>query len=360
MTFSKLRKRVPAMPVSGRKGAAAAGALLVAGLLGGCASVPASGPAAAGGSDALYEGQPETVYATEFPVSSAADARQRAAEALAEGDTDRALYMYVQAVRLDPEDSESLYRIGALHERRGNRNLAARAFARAVEIDPEHAAALEGLGIAYFGARETEAAQDVLERAVAADSGARLWRAHNVLGVIADMAGEHAAAVEHYSAALTARPGAASLLNNRGYSKYLAGDFEAAAADFRAALEADPDYPRAWENLGLLHARQGNYATALSALSRVKERHVAANDVGYIAMLDGDYAAAERLFDQAKRESPRYYETAEKNLAELRRRSSARARADSAVEAADADDIESVEREAIAAAGAEALATAER
>jgi Flp pilus assembly protein TadD len=55
--------------------------------------------------------------------------------------------------------------------------------------------------------------------------------------------------------------------------------------------------------------------------------HVAANDVGYIAMLSGDYAMAEVLFADAIRLSPRYYETANENTAELRRRRAAVARA---------------------------------
>ena len=49
---------------------------------------------------------------------------------------------------------------------------------------------------------------------------------------------------------------------------------------------------------------------------------MAANDVGYIAMISGDYAAAELLFADAIRLSPRYYETANENAAELRRRRS--------------------------------------
>ena len=36
---------------------------------------------------------------------------------------------------------------------------------------------------------------------------------------------------------------------------------------------------------------------------------MAANDVGYIAMMSGDYAAAERLFADAIRLSPRYYDS---------------------------------------------------
>jgi Flp pilus assembly protein TadD len=49
---------------------------------------------------------------------------------------------------------------------------------------------------------------------------------------------------------------------------------------------------------------------------------VAANDVGYIAMVSGDYQVADQMFAEAIRLSPRYYQTANENLAELRRRRS--------------------------------------
>ena len=76
------------------------------------------------------------------------------------------------------------------------------------------------------------------------------------------------------------------------------------------------------QNLGLVYARRGDYPTALATLTRVVGAPMAANDVGYIAMISGDYAAAERLFQDAIRLSPRYYPTANENAAELRRRRS--------------------------------------
>jgi Flp pilus assembly protein TadD len=203
--------------------------------------------------------------------------------------------------------------------------LAARAYSRAVQIDPEHSRALESLGLRYFADRQLDQARPLLSRAVAKEPA--LWRSHNALGLIADSLGEHGLAAMHFAMALTARPGNATVLNNRGYSRYLAGDLDSAESDFREALAADPGYEKAWQNLGLVFARRGDYQTARTTLARVVGAHVAANDVGYIAMLSGDYAMAEVLFADAIRLSPRYYETANENTAELRRRRAAVARA---------------------------------
>ncbi len=293
---------------------ALAAASIVLCALAGCATAPVEESAA-----------PPSSAEPVIAVTSAEDARKQADEARAKGNSELALRLYVEAAERDPADAESLYQIGAVYEERKDLSLAARAYSRAVQIDPVHARALAALGLCYFETRQFDAAAEMLERAVAADP--TKWRAHNALGLIDDSRGEHESAAAHYAAALAAQPNSAAVLNNRGYSSYLAGNFEAAERDFRAVLAVDPGYDRAWQNLGLVFARQGRYETALSTLSRVSSRHAAANDVGYIAMLSGDYAAAETLFADAIRISPRYYQTANENVAELKRRRAEASRA---------------------------------
>lgn len=284
--------------------AALVGGLLVA--LVGCAGVPE---------------QAETAPAAESVTAT--EAKVIAAEALSSGDKEVALRSFIQAAEQDPSDADVFYAIGALYEERGDNRLAARAYTRVVQIDPQHTSALEHLGLIYFADRQFDQARPLLSRAVG--SNVALWRSHNALGLMADALGEHADAATHFAAALTANPGSAAVLNNRGYSRYLAGSYDAAERDFRAALAAEPGYDKAWQNLGLIYARRGDYGTAVKTLERVVSPFVAANDVGYIAMLSGDYRIADQLFAEAIRLSPRYYQTANDNLAELRRRRTATA-----------------------------------
>jgi len=267
--------------------------------------------------DDLYSGEPDALHATEYPVDSAAEGRARAQEALASRDVDLALYLYIQAVNLEPDDTESLFMIGAIHENRGNSELAARAFAEVCELEPENAMAQQGLGIALFDSRRFEEAVVPLTRAVELDP--TLWRVHNTLGIIADRNEQYDLAVSHYTSAIDLQPMLASVRNNRGYSKYLAGDLEAAKRDFLVATDIDPQYERAWRNLGLVYAREKNYDLALRTMKRAIPEHVALNDVGYVAMLDGNYGVARRMFEDAVVKSPRFYQTAQDNLTELRR-----------------------------------------
>jgi Tfp pilus assembly protein PilF len=261
-------------------------------------------------------------------VKSADDARTKAAEARAQGNPDLALRLYVEAAERDPSDAESMHQIGMIYEERKDAAHAARAYARAVQIEPRHVGALTKLGLIYFENRQFDEAVPMLERALAVEPAQ--WRIHNALGLIADARVDHDAAITHYDAALAMNPGAAALLNNRGYSHYLVGELDVAEANYRAALASDPSYTRAWQNLGLVYARQGQYDKAIATLERAVPEYVAANDVGYIAMLRGDYATAERLFDEAMRLSPRHYVTASDNAIELRRRRAESAQASNA------------------------------
>jgi len=261
-------------------------------------------------------------------VTSADDARMRAADARAKGNVDVALRLYVEAADRDPKDAESMYQIGTIYEERKDAAHAARAYTRAVQIDSEHAGALTKLGLIYFDNRQFDEAVPMLERALAVEPAQ--WRVHNALGLIADARADHEGAIGHFDEALALNPGSAALLNNRGYSHYLVGALDVAETNYRAALALDSSYGRAWQNLGLVYARQGQYDKALATLERAVSGYVAANDVGYIAMLRGDYATAERLFDEAMRLSPRHYVTANENAIELRRRRAESAQASTA------------------------------
>jgi tetratricopeptide (TPR) repeat protein len=283
----------------------------------GCASMSTNGEAEddfsknqANESSGLYEGEPEVVFATEFPVDSAEEAVGRADHALGQGDMDLALYMYVRAYDMDKENLHALMRIGGIHESRGNNELAKRAFTAVLHVDPTHPKALQSLGLIYLQAKRHDEALALLEQAVAADPA--LWRAQNGIGVVADIRGDHDKAISAYDAALATNPKASSVLNNRGYSYYLEGQYQQAARDFVAA--ADMGLERAWLNLGLVQARQKKYSMAVHTMTRLVASEVAYNDVGYIAMRQGDLGVAQRYFRKAIQTSPRYFEAAQRNL----------------------------------------------
>jgi Flp pilus assembly protein TadD len=240
-----------------------AGGLLIAFVLGGCAGASTRGEDAGptrserAAAEKLYEGRPAVVHATEFPVESADDGIGRGDDAWRKGELDLAIYLYVQSLAYDSSRAAPFLKIGAIHEKRGNRALAAKAFEEALVRDPDNAGANERLGLLYLQDGKIDAAMPHFERAIVLDAGR--WQSHNGLGIAADRRKDFAAAIAHYDAALALEPRATMVINNRGYSRYLAGDFAGAETEFRNAVELGAR-SGAWTNLGKAQARQGRYA----------------------------------------------------------------------------------------------------
>jgi tetratricopeptide (TPR) repeat protein len=287
--------------------------LCLLGLLSGCATTPNNDTNKHAGAD-LRDESLDVLFATEFPVESEADALARAARALHEGEVDKALFFYVRALQFQPDNVELLAHIGEIQMRRKNYTLASRAFLTARSYDVSHARSLEGLGLIHMATGMHEQAVDELNLAV--ESDARLWRAHNALGMYDDKSGDFAAAQLHYDAALSINPDAAHVLNNRGYSRFLAGDFPGATADLYEAAN-DRDFPSAWANLGMVYANHGWYDDAISIYQHVMSDAHAYNNTGKIALENGDFPQAMRYLHEAIRLSPTYFPEAQQNLTRL-------------------------------------------
>jgi Flp pilus assembly protein TadD len=308
----------------GRRGAivASACALTVA-LLAGCAgpAAVAADPAQERGSRTaarqLYTGQPSAVHATEFPVVSAAEGIARGDEAWRQGKLDLAVYLYVQSLAYDTTSAQPFLKIAAIHEQLGNSALATKAFELALEREPENAGANERLGLLYVESHQDEAAGKLLQSAIRNDP--RRWRAHNGLGILADRRGDYGLAKQNYDEAQRLAPGNANVINNRGYSRYLAGDLPGAEADLQLAISLGAP-AGAWTNLARVQAAQYRYEEALESLLREHDQANAYNQLGMAALEAGELVKAQEYFAEAIRTAPRYFEAAQDNLAQVNER----------------------------------------
>jgi tetratricopeptide (TPR) repeat protein len=278
----------------------------------GCASQPAA-PTSNISEQDFRDADLDVIFATEFPVTSKADALKRAQASLEEGDFDKGLYFYVKALNFDPDDAGLLYRIGRIHEHNRNAEMATRAYTLALGSDPDYVPALESRGLMLLTHNEDSRAKQDLVRAVVMDATA--WRAQNGLGLLEDRAGNHEEAIAHYTAALDITPGVAEILNNRGYSRMLAGNSRSAEADLRQS--AALGYQKAWINLGALLAKNGDYFEAVEALQEVLDKPESLNRAAEVAIENGDRDVAQRLLEEAIEQSPVYFPDAEQNLARL-------------------------------------------
>ena len=217
----------------------------------------------------------------------------------------------------DPENSVAILGIAEIQLTVGNYDHARSGF-ELVSASTEHRPqGLQGMGIALLADEKYDMAGEVLQQAVREDS--TLWRAWTALGQIYDSRRDWKNARRSHDAAVAANNRSMIVHNNRGISLLLQGLYSDAASAFTHALTISPDMKNseiARANLRLALAWQGQYMEALSGL-RDYETPVALNNIGYIAMLRGDYEKAEAYLTRAVDKNPRFYHIASQNLKRL-------------------------------------------
>ena len=214
-------------------------------------------------------------------------------------------------LKTEPNNSQAKLRVAEMYLLSNKLLLAAAAFKYLSTASDVRAKALQGLGIAMMKQGDLDTAHQALTKAV--DEDASLWRAWNALGVYYDTRSLWKDADESYKQALAAKPKLALIHNNLGRSLLMQRKYADATSAFRKALRIRPDLTAARANLRLSLAWEGKYQEATTGVKQ-GELPTVLNDVGYIAILRGDYDQAEALLSRAMVESPSFNETASKNL----------------------------------------------
>jgi tol-pal system protein YbgF len=295
--------------------------ILIVLLLSGCSSNPTKEDEAKDSYDNLYRGSSENKTANDAAIAADTpeEAIARGDEAYRKGQYDIALYEYVDALKLNGGDTETLNKVGDIHYTLEDFDSAAGAYNASIQLEDKNQHALLGLGLIQLRTRKYEQAKIYLSDALKGKPNLELWLAHNGLGTIADIEGNYTAAIEHYRSALRLNPHSAQVLNNLGYSEYLSGNWDKAMMHFVQAVNSDRNFDRAWYNIGLIYTRQGKYEDAFDALRNVLDTPQAYNDIGYLSMMDGYYDIAEHYYQKAIKTSPSYYLKAHENIDRLER-----------------------------------------
>ncbi|NMP14870.1 tetratricopeptide repeat protein [Thalassotalea sp. Y01] len=248
------------------------------------------------------------------------------------GDTDQALYYYIQCLEYQPDNADVLYRIARIHDKQGNHKIAVRAYREALLNDNSMVYAHQALGIievenGNFDLGKTHLLQAIFQDQKRLEGLGAIKEmnyfvpdtespvdAYNVSGVIEDMDRNFELARTYYHLALKINAKSANILSNIGYSYYLTGDLALAEKYFKKAINSNNQFKRGWTNLGLVYARKGQYNRAIKTFKQVMPEHDAYNDLGYFVLLEGRIDEAEYFFKKAIDLSPRYFEKANINL----------------------------------------------
>ena len=283
-----------------RPGILKAGILAIALVgLAGCETVPADSPELS--LDAIIE----------QPAPGTVELAERALAANRHVDARKILERVLLA---EPGNVKARLVMAELHLAVGSPGSAAEGFTMLVENPEFGARALQGRGISLLLAGKTQLGYDSLKKAVELDPG--LWRAWNALGYYYDKNRNWTAAYDSYNRAVETNPDSAMIYNNRGYSMLMQQRLVEAMEDFSRALEIDRDFVLAQDNLRLALAWGGNYVHAMSGADQADMARIL-NNVGFIAILRGDYDNAESYLLRAMEADPAYNKTASRNLAYL-------------------------------------------
>jgi Flp pilus assembly protein TadD len=245
-------------------------------------------------------------------ITTEAEAFAKGEAALAEGKRDNSLFYYVKTLQYNKKNIKALERIAVIHSQGKHPELARKVFQEILALDNTNPIANESLGLYLLENGNIAQAKSYLTQAV--KHGNRQWKSHNGLGVIADLEHNSTEAIAQYEAAAVIEPTNPMILNNVGYSYYLAGNEIKAKHFFNQALSFDNKYKRAIHNLALIEIKRGAFPTAIALFNRIMPTHEAFNNTGYICMLNGQYDVAEEYFQRAIDESPVYFPKAQENM----------------------------------------------
>ena len=267
------------------------------------------------GSEAPPEAVDAEAVATPEADAMTPMALEMAEQAIAGGRLSEAEQLLERVFLVDAANVRAQLALAELRLASGDPAQAVGAFVRLVEDPVVGPRARQGAGIAMLLIDAAETGVEHLRAAVEADS--TLWRAWNALGSYYDSLGQWEAAAEAYGKALAERSDEAMLYNNRGFSFLMQGRLDEAVLDLQRALHLDPDMGPAQVNLRMALAWSGRYAHAMMGATDEDMPRIL-NNVGYVALLRGDFDNAEAYLQRAMEADPSFNKIAWRNLAYLR------------------------------------------
>jgi len=264
----------------------------------------------------------ESADASSVPEMTAEDNERRGDDYLKDGKIDMAYLQYSSAVSKDPTRAGARYKSGGLLLKKGLGEEARKVFETLLKDDPKNALLHEGLGKAYFMLAEFKKAQSSFQLSVELDPG--LWEPHNFLGIIYDRGRLFDKALEEYKKAASLRPDIGALFNNMGLSYYSKGEYTEAVGSFKQALAAGPADRKIYNNLALALSGLGRDQEAFEAFRLAGGTAAAYNNMGLLHMKKGEYALAVKAFEKAIEVNPRFDAKARENMLRAKKTAAAK------------------------------------
>lgn len=193
------------------------------------------------------------------------------------------------------------YRRGTSYLSQGQVDRALADFDQAVSLDPRDENARANRGVAYNERGDYDKAIGELTQALSLDRNDKF--AYNNRGNAFAHKGEYDEAIADYDHAISLDPNYVVALNNRGRTYLIKGEYDKAIADLNHAISLNPQYARAYANRGEAYDYKGEYDKAIAdlnhALSLDPKFTFAYNDRGDVYRNRAQYAEAIADYTQA-------------------------------------------------------------
>lgn len=188
---------------------------------------------------------------------------RRAAAEDALGNTEKALDLYGQAIRLDSNAALAFLGRGVrVADRKRAYERGIEDFDKVLALEPDNVLALIRRGEALGQLGETGRGLVDLDRAIALSPSSSLAYLHR--GLIHNRRNEQEAALRDYDAAVQRGPHNAEALTNRAALYSITGKLDLAIRDLDAAVAIDRQNPAIFFNRGYAHFANGEYEKAIA------------------------------------------------------------------------------------------------
>jgi tetratricopeptide (TPR) repeat protein len=182
---------------------------------------------------------------------------------LEEGEYEKALPYFVEAIKINPNYAEAYFQIGYCLAKLGRYPEAIEPYREAIRIKPEDVDTLNNLCVAYGILGHYQEAIEFCKKAIQIRGD--LPEAYNNLGWVYQRLGQYQEGIESCKKAIRLKPDFAMAHYNLGNNYVALKKFEDAIESFKQTIRIKFDYAEGHLNLGAAYNQMGRYEEAIES-----------------------------------------------------------------------------------------------
>jgi tetratricopeptide (TPR) repeat protein len=197
----------------------------------------------------------------EEPLTTAESHFNRGYDYYQQGEYQKAIEEYNQAIALDPNYTDAYNNRGLAYTNLGLTQQAIADYSKAIELNPNYALAYYNRGVIYGNMGQYYEAIADYDQAIALDPN--YTDAYYNRGINYASLGQYHEAIADYTEVINLDANYTDAYNNRGVAYYNLGQYYEAIADYNKVIELRPDDNLAYNNRGLAYASLAMYYDAV-------------------------------------------------------------------------------------------------